>query len=81
MEPAASMHTVTPAPAAQAAPAVPAIPAAPAAQVAPAAPAAPVAPAVPVASQSSIEMIRLKDRIALLEERIEKLRKVITDLI
>ena len=92
MEPAASMHTVTPAPAVPAIPATPAVQAAPAApvtpaapeaqaaQAAPAVPATPAAPAVPVA-HDTIEMIRLKDRIALLEERIEKLRKVITDLI
>ena len=73
-------------------PATPAVPSTPAAPSAPVTPATPVhtptpaesvvtaAPAVPVA-HDTIEMIRLKDRIALLEERIEKLRKVITDLI
>ena len=74
MEPAAPMHTVTPVPAVQAAQAAPAAPEVQAVPVAPTAPAVPVAP-------DTIDMIRLKDRIALLEERIEMLRKVITDLI
>ena len=64
----------------------PPAPVPPAAPVAPAVPAAPMAPAISAASAAplvsdTIELIRLKDRVALLEERIEKLRKVITDLI
>ena len=81
--PAATIHTDIPAAQAQA-------PQAQAPQaVQPHEPIAPVPPAVPVytlppvapSAPDTIEMIRLKDRVASLEERVEKLRKVIVELI